>query len=189
MKQDFQIQFLKGQGMQASDTILDVGCGTLRGGIPIIEFLDIGHYYGLEVRKHVLNEGKKELKVLKLEYKKPNLISFTNFSDLQINVQFQFVFAFSVLIHFENHIAESCFEFVSQHLKQDGVFYANVNIGNVPDGNWQGFPVVYRSINFYEDLANKNNMRLQQLGDLKSLGHVSGKDGSDKQIMLKMVKN
>ncbi|OBX23270.1 MULTISPECIES: class I SAM-dependent methyltransferase [Bizionia] len=189
MKQNFQIHFLKEQGLKTSDFILDVGCGTLRGGIPIIDFLDTDHYYGVEVRKHVLDEGKKELKILKLEHKKPNLISFTNFSEIQIEVQFHVVFAFSVLIHFEDGITENCFEFIGQHLKRGGVFYANVNIGNIPDGNWQGFPVVFRSINFYEALANKNGMRLQQLGDLKSLGHISGKDGSDKQIMLKMVKD
>tara|TARA_R100001377_G_scaffold83808_2_gene66016 strand:- start:86 stop:760 length:675 start_codon:yes stop_codon:yes gene_type:complete len=188
MKQNFQIQFLKDQGLKSSDTLLDIGCGTLRGGIPMIEFLDLENYYGVEVRKHVLEEGKKELKILKLDYKKPNLISFTNFQDIHIKTQFNVVFAFSVLIHLADSIAESCFEFVGQRLKTDGVFFANVNIGHFPDGNWQGFPVVFRTINFYETLANKNGMRLEQLGNLKSLGHISGKDGSDQQIMLKMIK-
>ena len=38
-----------------------VGCGTLRGGIPLIDYLAPGHYAGVEVRGDVLDEGRREL--------------------------------------------------------------------------------------------------------------------------------
>jgi hypothetical protein len=38
-------------------------------------------------------------------------------------------------------------------------------------------------------LAEKNLMLLQQLGNLESLEHISGKVGSNQQIMLKNDKN
>ena len=44
MKQQFQIDFLTEQGLSKSDLLLDIGCGTLRGGIPMISFLDAGNY-------------------------------------------------------------------------------------------------------------------------------------------------
>ncbi|MDT0557360.1 class I SAM-dependent methyltransferase [Ichthyenterobacterium sp. W332] len=188
MKQQFQIDFLIKQGLNKSDILLDIGCGTLRGGLPMISFLDVSNYYGLEVRKHVLEEGKKELKKQKLDYKMPNLISFIRFDEIKLDVKYDMIFAFSVLIHFNDQIANQCFNFVSKYLKSDGVFFANVNIGDHPDGYWEGFPVVFRKISFYETLANKNGIELEQLGSLKSLGHNSGIPGSDQQIMLKMIK-
>lgn len=61
MKQDFQINFLKSQGLKEKDQLLDIGCGTLRGGIPIIKYLDSGNYCGIEVRDQIITEAKKEL--------------------------------------------------------------------------------------------------------------------------------
>ena len=188
MKRDFQMRFLKEQGMQKSDKLLDVGCGTLRGGIPIIEYLDNNNYYGIDVRENVLVEGRKELKVSKLEHKNPTLFSFDHFSDIQIDTQFNIIFAFSVLIHLADKIAEGCFQFVGKSLLDNGLFYANVNIGDYRDGNWHGFPVVFRSLDFYTDLANKNGMKIEVMGNLKELGHDIGKKSDEQQIMLKISK-
>ena len=63
---DFQIKFLKEMGLMPEDYLLDLGCGTLRGGIPIIRYLEKGHYYGIEILPDVLEEGKKELLASKL---------------------------------------------------------------------------------------------------------------------------
>jgi len=188
MKQDFQINFLQSQGLQKTDKLLDIGCGTLRGGVPIIEFLNDKNYYGIEVREEVLAEGKKELETYKLEHKNPNLISFDNFSDIELNEKMDVMFAFSVLIHLDDEIANNCFEFVSKYLSENGVFFANVNIESHQDGNWQGFPVVFRTLGFYEELARKNGLNLKTIGDLKDLGHDSGQELADKQIMLEIRK-
>ena len=119
---EFQFQFLLDQGLEKTDTLMDIGCGTLRGGIPMIAYLNSANYYGIDVRAEVLNEGRKEVKDANLENKKPNLISFNHFSDLTIDVKFNVMFAFSVLIHLEDKIAESCFQFVSKSLVVGGVF-------------------------------------------------------------------
>lgn len=47
---EFQFQFLLDQGLQKTDKLMDIGCGTLRGGIPMIEYLNIGNYYGMDLR-------------------------------------------------------------------------------------------------------------------------------------------
>lgn len=103
----FQFQFLKDQGLKKTDTLMDIGCGTLRGGIPLIDYLDTGNYYGMDVRDEVLEEGRAEIRSAKLESKKPNLISFNHFSEVALEVKFNVMFAFSVLIHLEDAIAES----------------------------------------------------------------------------------
>src|SRR5436305_12939026 len=61
LKRDFQIQFLLQAGLQPYQCLLEIGFGTLRGGIPIIQYLDEAHYTGTEIRRRVFEEAKKEL--------------------------------------------------------------------------------------------------------------------------------
>ena len=42
----FQIAFLKERGLVPSSQLLEIGCGPLTGGIPIIEYLEPGNYVG-----------------------------------------------------------------------------------------------------------------------------------------------
>lgn len=184
MKQDFQISFLKRQGLAPNHKFMDIGCGTLRGGIPVIDYLEIENYFGIEVRGAVLEEGKKELSEHGLEHKKPQLICFDQFSELSFDHKFDVLFAFSVLIHMKDEIVEKCIAFVSSVIDESGAFYANVNIVSYSDNNWQGFPVVFRSMEFYENLAKKNGLSVNAVGTLEELGHSSGQELGDKQVMI-----
>lgn len=182
MKRDFQIAFLKERGLRPDDYLLDIGCGTLRGGIPLIGYLKAGHYYGTDVRPDVLEEGRAELREHKLEGKRPVLIAGT-FGDIDLDRQFTFIWAFSVLIHLTDPILDECLAFVAAHL--DGDFYANVFIGEKPDTSWQGFPVVTRRLEFYETVAARHGLRFVDLGELRDLGHTSGVKRQDRQHLLR----
>ena len=75
-----------------------------------------------------------------------------------------------------------------KHLKENGKFYANVNIKENEEGQWQGFPVVFRPIEFYQEMADVSNLNMRKLDTLKSLGHISNRDMGDQQIMLEFSK-
>jgi SAM-dependent methyltransferase len=186
MKRDFQIEFLRRAGLSRGHYLLDIGCGTLRGGIPIIDYLEKGHYYGLESRPDVLKEGRRELAKARLESKQPVLIAEPDILRVRLERQFDYAWAFSVLIHMTDEILEGCIALVAGSLAPDGVFYANVNIGEAPPGNWQGFPVMYRTLDRYTALCKKNRLTLADAGSLKELGHVSGDDAQDSQRMLEI---
>jgi SAM-dependent methyltransferase len=172
MKRDFQIRFLKQFGLEPRHHLLDLGCGTLRGGIPIIEYLEKGHYFGVEVRREVLDEGRKELRKSKLVDKEPTLIVAEDLSSLVLDTEFDYIWAFSVLIHMEDEILYDALGFVRRHLKDDGSFYGNVNVSDRPDGSWrQGFPVVRRSLQFYEEACSRNGLHVKDLGPLTDFGH------------------
>lgn len=187
MKQEFQIAFLKDMGLNPNQTLLDIGCGTLRGGIPIIEYLDESSYFGIDVREENIQEGLKELQDEGLENKKPTVRSFDTFPDLELGQKFNVMFAFSVLIHMADDISAACLKFVSENLDENGVFYANVNFGDREDGIWRGFPIVFRSMEFYSNMAKQNGLKIESIGTLKELGHLSGSELGDSQVMLKFT--
>jgi len=185
MKRDFQIGFLKQVGLQPDHYFLDLGCGTLRGGIPVIQYLKEGRYYGIDVREEALEEGKKELFEAKLAHKNPVLKHIDDISSLDLGEKFTFMWAFSVLIHMTDTILNDCLRFVGKHLEANGCLYANCNIGDMKDGIWQGFPVVWRSLDFYKELSLRNGLHVNDMGPISTLGHISGDKPQDEQRMLK----
>ena len=180
---DFQIKFLKDMKLMPEDYLLDIGCGTLVGGIPIISYLEKCHYYGIEKRPDVLEEARKELLASKLTHKMPVLLS-EDISSVNFERKFNFVWAYAVLIHLKNEILEDCFAFVSSHLSKQGKFYANVNIGNKKDDSWKGFPVVWRTLDFYKKVGSSYGLTVQDIGSRQEFGLAS----SDDQRMLEISK-
>ena len=188
MKRQFQLQFLTSVGLEPSHRLLEIGCGTLRGGIPIIDYLEKRHYWGIESRENVLEEAKKEIKDSNLEGKEPFLILPEGMTSQSAALQFDVIWAFSVLIHMVDQIIEDNFKMISKHLFPSGVFYANVNIGTRPPGNWQGFPVMWRSLDFFNNLSSNYNLIMEDMGKLENFGHISGIADQDEQRMLKFSK-
>ena len=180
---DFQIKFLKDMGLLPEDYLLDIGCGTLVGGIPIISYLEKCHYYGIEKRPDVLEEARKELLASKLTHKMPVLLS-EDISSVNLDKKFNFMWAYAVLIHLKNEILEDCFAFVSSHLSKQGKFYANVNIGNKKDDSWKGFPVVWRTLDFYKKVGSSYGLIVQDIGSRQEFGLAY----PDNQRMLEISK-
>lgn len=187
-KREFQFDFLRRVGLEPRHRLLDLGCGTLRGGIPLIEYLEPGRYTGIEVRAEVLEQGRRELAEAGLESRRPDLRVCADLAQLSLEVRFDFVWAFSVLIHMDDEVATGALEFAARHLEPAGQMFANVNAGSAPDRIWQGFPVVTRPLRFYEDLATRAGLRVEPLGTLRELGHASGEAAADAQVMLRFVR-
>jgi acetyltransferase-like isoleucine patch superfamily enzyme/SAM-dependent methyltransferase len=188
MKRDFQIAFLKQAGLQPGHQLLDLGCGTLRGGIPIIAYLDAEHYHGIDSRAQVLEEARKELADAKLQDKHPQLVHCDDLRALTLPTQFDIIWAFSVLFHMSDEILDGAMAFIGRQLKPTGAFYANVNIGVAPPSHWREFPVHWRTREAYQQLAARYGMRIEDLGSFKELGHCSGDEDNDAQVMLRFTK-
>jgi SAM-dependent methyltransferase len=183
----FQFDFLTSHGLQPEHRLVDIGCGTLRGGIPLIEYLQVGNYTGIEARASVIEEGRKELHEAHLEDRHPLLINAANPADVELTAPVDFAWAFMALIHMPDEIAEGYLALLSQGLSEHGQFYGNVNLGERPDGSWQGFPVVTRRHDFYERLAGSYGLHVEDVGILESLGHKLGAPG-DKTMMLRFTR-
>jgi len=188
LKRKFQIEFLTRAGLQPSHVFVDVGCGTLRGGIPLIRYLDPRKYYGIESRAEALAEGQQELREEGLEEKRPTLICSNDMATLELPVRFDYAWAYSVLFHMSEPAIEACFRFLERHLQPGACFYANVNIGSRRSGHWKEFPVIWRSMDAYRELAARHGMSVEDIGSTGELGHVSGKASHDEQRMLRFLR-
>lgn len=119
-----QFEFLKLRGLLPEHTFLDVGCGSLRGGVHFIRYLNTGNYYGLDINSSLIEAGKMELASVGLSDKQPNLLVNDKFEFSRFTVQFDFALALSVFTHlFINHIAR-CLVEVQNVLNPEGKFYA-----------------------------------------------------------------
>lgn len=185
MKRRFQIDFLRRQGLLPSHELLDLGCGTLRGGIPLIDYLETGHYAGIDVRDEVIGEARKELEEHGLAHKLPELVATPDLAGLALPRTFDVAWAFSVLIHMPDEVLAGAFDFVARHLKPQGIFFANANVGEREPAGWQGFPVVWRPAAFYTEAAATAGLVAEDIGSLGELGHLSQVAAQDAQRMFR----
>ncbi len=182
-KRRWQIQFLLSQGLKEEHVLLDLGCGPLRGGIPIIEHLDVGHYHGLDLKRECIVAAKMELEVNGLKWKQPRL------NTLQLVtpwMKFDFIWCFSVVMHVEDDELSIFFDFIKNSLLPEGVCFLNVNYGKKTEyTKWKEFCVNFRSFNFYA--IHAKGLSVEEFGTLESLNHKSGNELQDRQMLLKLT--
>jgi GT2 family glycosyltransferase/Flp pilus assembly protein TadD/SAM-dependent methyltransferase len=119
-----QFNFLKDQGLRPFHSLVDVGCGALRGGLHFIRYLNPGHYFGIDMNTSLIEAAYKELKQASLQEKKPTLLINEAFEMVRFQVAFDFAIAVSVFTHLPmNHIIR-CLTEIKKVLKPAGIFYA-----------------------------------------------------------------
>jgi hypothetical protein len=62
---------------------------------------------------------------------------------------------------------------LARHLALDGVFFANVNLGERTDGKWREFPLVWRPYGFYRAAFQRHGMSVTDMGALEDYGHLT----------------
>ena len=121
-----QLKFLRGEGLDPSSRLLDVGCGPLRAGRHFVRFLEPGHYYGIDINESLLEVGYESELPERLRAKLPreNLRASDRF-ECDFGVQFDFALAQSLFTHLPLNDIRYCLYRVAQHMKPGGRFYAS----------------------------------------------------------------
>lgn len=127
-----QFAFLQENGLLPSHTLLDVGCGALRCGIPIIRYLDPGNYCGLDINASLIDAGRHELKQEGLTGKQPHLLVNDEFEFERFGRSFDFAIAQSVFTHLDMNLIVRCLVQIRKALKPDGQFYATFFLAPSP---------------------------------------------------------
>lgn len=174
---DFQIDFLTRMGLQPQHKVLDIGCGPLRGGIPLIRYLDQNNYTGIDIRPQVIKEAHQQIIKAKLSGKNPSILATNSFGRNELpKEKYDFIWCFQVLYHLDDELLDACLQQISRFLKPGAACYTNVNT-NIDEGSWKEFPFVKRPIDLYNSLSEKHFMRIKNLGQLREHGYTQKVSG------------
>lgn len=120
-----QFAFLKERGLQQQHYFLDVGCGALRGGVRFINFLDPGHYFGIDRNPEIIGAANRiEIPRHGLSEKHPRLMVTDNFGFDRFGQTFDFALAQSVFTHVPINDLIMCLMKMDKVLKPGGTFFA-----------------------------------------------------------------
>jgi len=181
--QEFTQRFLQQEILEPNTRVLDIGCGPLRGGLPIIKSLNPGCYVGVDVRPSVIDEAHRQVARHHLAEKNPRLFVSTTFgAEELLHTNVDVVWAFSVLFHLSDLQVSEFFSQVSRICS--GRIYANVNTEITPRaGTWKEFLFVQRPLEFYDAKASPHGFVLRDRGCLNELGYSAKGQGSSHRML------
>ncbi len=127
-------------GLRETHSMLDIGCGSLRGGRFFIIYLLPGRYFGIEPEKWALKEGiENELGNEIIQLKRP---LFNHNSEFKLDVfgkKFDFILAQSIFSHAPERMVLQCLSEAKKVMKSTTTFVANFVRSNKDvgtKGNW-----------------------------------------------------
>jgi len=156
-----QFNFLIVKGLIPGHKMLDIGCGTLRGGLHFIRHLNSGNYTGIDISPEAIKYANKVVINEGLVNKQPTLIlnveKNLKFEKLP-SKSFDFIIAQSVFTHLKPEHIEECFANIHKVMKNGTVFYFTYFRNEVQiQTSLIGFCY---PISFFENLASKYNFYL-----------------------------
>ena len=174
-----QFDFLVDQGLKPEHRLLDVGCGSFRGGVHFIPYLDEGHYYGLDASAEILRAGcDMELPRHGLESRKIHLVCNDQFDFRLLGEGFEFAIAQSVFTHLPWNSILRCLVNIRAVLAPDGKFFATFFLDH--DGRHRTSPLLHTrggvttlpdrdpyhyEFDVFQDLARRAALNLRYFGD------------------------
>ena len=127
-----QFEFLLRQGLLPNHKLVDIGCGALRCGVPIIRYLEKSNYFGLDINESLLEGGKLELAMAGLKGKRPNLLLNNKFELHRFGVSFDFAIAQSLFTHLDMNLIVRCLKEARKVLHSDSKFFVSFLLAPSP---------------------------------------------------------
>jgi hypothetical protein len=136
-----QFNLLTFLGLREDHYLLDIGCGSLRGGRLFMVYLLSGHYFGMEPEKWLIAEGiKNELGEDLIKIKTPVFSYDNNFTCTKFGQKFNFILAQSIFSHASEAQIRRCMCEVEKCMKPTSIFVATFVRGET---NYTGDKWVY----------------------------------------------
>jgi SAM-dependent methyltransferase len=170
-----QFTYLKEHGLKPEDTMLEIGCGNLRAGRLFIEYLDAGHYSGIDISPEILAAAEQTVVEYGLEGKQPSLSlvtdnMFTRFPDASFDV----IHAHSVYSHCPIDVIDECFAHVGRILKPSGHFDFTFDRTEGEEHQVLNEDFYYRTETLV-DLAATHHLTAEFMQDWEELRHNQSK--------------
>ncbi|UCC31013.1 MAG: class I SAM-dependent methyltransferase [Phycisphaerales bacterium] len=120
-----QFNFMVQRGLMPHHYFLDIGCGSLRGGVHFIPYLDRGRYFGIDRQKGLIGAGlRHELDAAIALAKQPRFIHSAMFEFDRFCTRFDFALAQSVFTHLAPDQIGLCLRNLLQVMNPAGSLYA-----------------------------------------------------------------
>jgi SAM-dependent methyltransferase len=118
-----QFDYLVSHGLKPDLRMLEIGCGNLRAGRLFLDYLDAGHYYGIDISPEILLAAQDTVAEYGLQVKLPHL---TLVRDLRFaflpDGQFDVIHAHSVFSHSPIEVIDECLAHVGRVMAPGGFF-------------------------------------------------------------------
>jgi SAM-dependent methyltransferase len=121
-----QLDFLKKRGLKPNQRFIDIGCGALRAGRHLVDYLDEGNYYGVDANRDLLQIGYDRELTDDQRGRLPvsNLRANDRFN-VDFGVKFDMAIAQSVFTHVSLNHMRLCLHRLARVMRPGGVFYAS----------------------------------------------------------------
>ena len=120
-----QFNTLTSLGLREHHYLLDVGCGSLRGGRLFIPYLLSDHYYGIEPEQWLIEEGiSKNLGKDIISIKNPHFNNDNNFTLSIFGRSFDFILAQSIFSHASSNQIRQCLKEAKKVMTKTSIFVA-----------------------------------------------------------------
>lgn len=124
------MDFLTNEGLKRDHKFLDIGCGCFRIGKDLINYLDHGHYFGMDGCQNIIDQGWTEVLTDEHHIKGPVVKCSWDFSFEEFGVpSFDFMLAQSVITHIPEPDVRLLFHKISEHLSPSGKAFITYSEG------------------------------------------------------------
>ncbi|MDT0342272.1 class I SAM-dependent methyltransferase [Streptomyces litchfieldiae] len=172
---EMQFDYLKGHGLRPGQRMLDIGCGNLRAGWRFIDYLDEGHYYGIDISPDILISAKKTLAAYKLQAKLPHLtLTYDLTFDFLPEDHFDVIHAHSVFSHSPLPVIDECLAHVGRVLAPGGFFDFTFDRTEGREHHVLREDFYYRTETLI-GLAERHGLRAEFMDDWELLPHGQSK--------------
>ena len=95
-----QLELLLLEGLKKEHRVLEIGCGALIAAIPILSFLEVGHYVGIDPYAELIHHSShvpenREV----IQQKRPNFLYFEDFDASTKCTSFDYIISHAVMSH------------------------------------------------------------------------------------------
>lgn len=127
-----ELELLRMNGCRPDSHVLEIGCGALAAGRPIMHFLNPGRYVGIEPNSWLIEAAKQGLPDTPrlIAEKQPIFLTNLEFDASETGRKFDYVISHSILSHAAAHQYPQFLEAVQQTLAPGGIVLASIRIAD-----------------------------------------------------------
>ena len=180
-----QLELLKRNGLKPHHSVLEIGCGALVAGRPLIQYLEPDRYVGIEPNTWLVDAARQHFPDMTEWFldKKPVFLDRTDFDASETGRRFDFVLSHSVLSHAPHWQLPIFLERIERVLGPYGVIVASLRMfdqngalmGDSMHEDWQYPGATYFAIETIKNEATKVGLEAYHAPDYRDFftAHIS----------------